>query len=237
INGVLSALSVAGSVEVERPIETESSPNRSSYNTGPTGTRAFYQLLEESGLSVTRWRQDYKSLDDRAKNATLIIVGPFQFGSRISKEETRQLRSWVTKGGRLLIVSRSPRQQFGDTAIHSEYKEKTLPWETPAEHAVQIIDEKSDELIAQPTELTRNLRGLALSDFATRMKFYVDVAETELDQATSTPVPSPLSSPKSNPEAESKHSTGNGENGELPSPTPLPSPEMSQESSPQPSPD
>src|SRR5262249_34458644 len=143
---VLIALSAAGNVEFDRPSETESSPNRSSYNSGPTGTRAFYQLLEESGISVTRWREEYKFLAEKAKDATLIVVGPFQFGSWISEEETWQLRRWVANGGRLLIISRFPRQQFVDSVIHSEYKEKTLPWETPAEEAERIIDEKSDEL-------------------------------------------------------------------------------------------
>jgi hypothetical protein len=52
-----------------------------------------------------------------------------------------------------------------------------IHYETPE----QFIDRESDNLIAQPTELTRGLRGLALSDFATRMSFHpqyrVDKAE------------------------------------------------------------
>ena len=201
IIAVLIALSAAGNVEFDQPNETEASPNRSSYNAGSTGTRAFYQLLEESGLSVTRWREEYKSLEQKAKDATLIAVGPYQFGARVSEEETSQLRSWVANGGQLLIVSRTPRQQFGDTAIHSEFKEKTPPWETPPEQAAQIVDEKSDELIAQPTDLTRNLSGLALSGFAARMKFYVDVSETKPDSIEEAPSPTPLPSPSASPES------------------------------------
>src|SRR5262245_17901450 len=214
---VLIALSAAWNVELDTPDETEASPNRSSYNSRATGTRAFYQLLEESGFSVTRWREEYKSLSNKAKDATLIAIGPYQFGARISEQETSQLRGWVAKGGRLLIVSRTPRNQYGDAAIHSEFKYKPPSWDTPAEQAAQIVDEKSDELIAQPTELTRNLRGLEFSGFASRMKFYVDVSEANPNQPEEVSSPMP---PPSHPESE--HPT--------PQPPPDPHPGKSAES-------
>jgi hypothetical protein len=166
---VITALSVAGNIEFDRPYENEFAPNRSSYNAGPTGTRALYQLLEESGMPVARWREGYASLNAEAKDATLIIVGPFLFGQKLSGEEAVALQNWVANGGRALIISRSPIEQFGDPMIHSKEPEKLPDWGAPPE---QFIYEKSDELIAQPTELTRGVRGLALSDFATRMSFH-----------------------------------------------------------------
>ena len=166
---VLVGLSAAGAIEFDRPTENEFAPNRSTYNSGQTGTRAIYQLLEESGTPVARWRKHYSSLDAEAEDSILVIIGPFQSGQKISEEEAFALQVWISTGGRVLIISRSPFDQFGDPAIRAKAPEK-LPvhYETPE----QFIDRESDELIAQPTELTRGLRGLALSDFATRMIFH-----------------------------------------------------------------
>ena len=166
---VLAGLSAAGAIEFDRPTENEFAPNRSTYNSGQTGTRAIYQLLEESGTPVARWRKHYSSLDAEAEDSILVIIGPFQSGQKISEEEAFALQVWISTGGRVLIISRSPFDQFGDPAIRAKAPEK-LPvhYETPE----QFIDRESDELIAQPTELTRGLRGLALSDFATRMIFH-----------------------------------------------------------------
>ncbi|HEY9432930.1 MAG TPA: DUF4350 domain-containing protein [Blastocatellia bacterium] len=166
---VLIGLSAAGAIEFDRPTENEFAPNRSTYNSGQTGTRAIYQLLEESGTPVARWRKHYSSLDAEAEDSILVIIGPFQSGQKISEEEAFALQVWISTGGRALIISRSPFDQFGDPAIRAKAPTQ-LPvhYETPE----QFIDRESDELIAQPTELTRGLRGLALSDFATRMIFH-----------------------------------------------------------------
>jgi len=165
----LIAMSAAGNIEFDRPFENEFAPNRSSYNSGPTGTRALYQLLEESGMPVARRRESYFSLNAEAKDATLVIVGPFPLGQKLSDEEAVALQGWISSGGQALIISRAPAEQFGDPVIHSKKPEKLPDWNTPPE---QFIYGKSDELIAQPTELTWNVRGLAISDFATRMNFH-----------------------------------------------------------------
>lgn len=201
----LIALSAAGNVALDRPAETESSPNRSSYNAGQTGTRAFYQLLEESNFPVTRWREGYESLKDKAKDATLIAVGPFQFNLELTELEARQLQSWVAGGGRLLVVSRFPRAQFGDSVIHSRHKENLGGWETPPEQAERYVDPGSDDLIVQPTELTCDLRGLSFSKFASRMQFYSDVVESDPDlpavpESPPQPKPAPSASVEETPE-------------------------------------
>ena len=166
---VIIAMSAAGNIELDRPVENEFAPNRSSYNSGPTGTRALYQLLEESGMPAARWRESYSSLNAEAKDAMLVIVGPFQYGLKLTEEEAVALQGWIMRGGRALVISRSPIEQFGDGAPHSEAPERPPDWQAPPE---QFIYEKSDELIVQPTELTRNVRGLALSGFASRMNFH-----------------------------------------------------------------
>ncbi len=232
---VLIALSAAGNVELDRPAETEASPNRSSYNAGPTGSRAFYQLLEESNFPVARWREGYESLKDKAKDATLIVVGPFQFNFSLTETEARQLQRWVAAGGRLLVISRFPRAQFGDSVIHSRHKENLDGWETPPEQADRYVDPGSDELIVQPTGLTGDLHGLSLSNFASRMQFYADVAESDPElpaipaSSPPPPKPEPLASPSASPSASEAEI--------LTSPTPGSSPLISPQTSPESTPE
>ena len=142
---VIIAMSAAGDIEFDRPFESELSPNRSSYNSGPTGTRAFYQLLEDIEMPVARWRKRYSQLHAEAKDATLIIVGPFQSGLKLQDDETVALQNWISSGGQALIISRSPFDQFPDRLIHSHGPAKFPDLQAPPE---QYVDEKSDELIA-----------------------------------------------------------------------------------------
>jgi Domain of unknown function (DUF4350) len=171
--GVLIALSAAGNIELDRPAESEMEPIRSSYSTGPTGTRGFYQLLEESGRPVARWRESYLSLAEKADNALIIAVGPFQFNMPLPENEARALHDFIAAGGNALIISRSPGQQFGDPIIHSisinsRITAKNPPWTAAPE---MLVDSRSNQLIVQPTELTKNLSKLALSQLAARMTF------------------------------------------------------------------
>ncbi|HMX30356.1 MAG TPA: DUF4350 domain-containing protein, partial [Blastocatellia bacterium] len=99
---VLIALSAAGNLEFDRPRESELEPIRSSYNSGPTGTRALYQLLEEFGTNVERWRDSFALLKTNAGEATLIVVGPFQRESWLSEGEAEALQKWIAEGGNVL---------------------------------------------------------------------------------------------------------------------------------------
>lgn len=199
--GLLIALSAAGNLDFDRPPENEREPIRSSYNSGPTGTRAFYQLLEESGTPVVRLREDFKSLNANAPNpaeAMMIVIGPFNPNSDILYEEAVALQKWIADGGNALIVSRYPISQFGDPMIQSRIQDKNPPWTAPTE---TLIDPASDALIVQPTELTRNLRGLELTTLAARIKFELpDIEEDEEETAPPPPAPKPTATPETAPE-------------------------------------
>lgn len=195
--GVIILLSAAGNLELDRPNESEMLPNRSSYNSGPTGVRAFYQLLEESGNNVLRWRDDYKSLAAQEPGSMLVVVGPYNPNLDIPEEEAEAFQKWIADGGNALIVSRYPISQFGDPMIQSKIQDKNPPWMAPPE---LLVDPNSDELIAQPTELTRNLRGLALTTLAARIKFELPESdEDEEEQEEPTPTPTPEPSPTATP--------------------------------------
>lgn len=190
--GVIIALSAAGNVDFDRPPENEREPIRSSYNSGPTGTRAFYQLLEESGMPVFRFRDDFSSLAEKAPKAMLVIVGPFNPNLDIPNDEAVALQKWIATGGNALIVSRYPQSQFGDPMVQSKVMGENLPWTAPPE---TLVDSKSDEMIAQPTELTRNLRGLQLTMLAARIKFEPPEIEEDDESAIPNPSPSPTATP------------------------------------------
>jgi hypothetical protein len=163
---VLVGLSAVGSVQFDQPPETESNPMRSSYNAGPTGTRAFYQFLEDSGARVSHWRESYQTLERRNQNGILIAVGPFPDQNEVPDSESDALRSWVAQGGRAIIISRTPRAQFDDPRIAVRSTDHPPPIDDD-----DIVDDNSQSLLSQPTDLTRGLQGLALSKFAERMRF------------------------------------------------------------------
>jgi hypothetical protein len=190
---IIIGLSAVGNLEFDRPRETELEPIRSSYNAGPTGTRAFYQLLEESGTQVARWRESYSTLAGKAANATMIIIGPFQRENWLSEKEAALLQKWIASGGQALIVSRFPQAEFGDEMLQAKITAKNPAWYAPAE---MLVDSQSDGLIAQPTELTRNVRGLAVSTLAARMRFEPpDLDDTEDKPGAATPPPSTTPTP------------------------------------------
>ena len=185
---VLIALNAAGTITLDRPSEDEYLPLRSSYNAGPTGTRAVYQLLEESGYDVARWRENYRDLNlaaSPAKGASLVVIGPFPVGTEIESEETRALQKWVATGGRLLVISRNPNAQFRDEYIQAEIPTPPAKADKAGDKsdANPLVEEKSDLLISQPTELTRDVRGLVLSKWAARLSFHPPTTEEAHDKA------------------------------------------------------
>lgn len=198
---VLLGLNAAGTITLDRPVESEWQPLRSSYNAGPTGTRAWYQLLEEAGYNVARWREDYQNLNlagSSAKGASLIVVGPWLGGNTIEVEEAAALQRWVASGGRLLLISRNPRAQFGDAYIHADIPPIPLSTGTGTPPPLEA---KSDLLIAQPTALTRDLRGLVLSTYASRLTFHPPIIEVKKEGEDEDDLPRPPPPPKPAPQS------------------------------------
>ncbi len=201
--GALAGLSAMGNLELDRPRENELNPIRSSYSSGPTGVRAFYQLLEESDFPVARWREPFDRLKTDARNEMLVLVGPFLGGRLLAEDEARALQKWVEEGGAALIISRHPFAQFGDPFIHSNLTTRNPLWGASTD---LIIDRRSDQYLQQPTDLTAGLDGLALSHLASRLQFHPpDEPEEEEKPEGATPTPSPPApSPEPTPEEEVK---------------------------------
>ena len=166
---VLIALNAASYVKIEQTGDSEASPDRSTFNSGATGTRALYDFLRESGYQVARWRESPASLLSFSgpKPATIVIVGrtvvPF------SKTESKELLRWVEKGGRLVIIDRSPNPNLlpasGVWKIAS--KAFSYPWaDIDPNNLDQMTNGVKPVSASQPTSLARHVVSVLPSRFA-----------------------------------------------------------------------
>src|ERR1051325_9775862 len=112
IIGLLVILNTFSYVKEEKKEDNEIAPNRSTYHSGPTGTRALHDLLNESGYKVIRWRETpQKLLSETGKLVnTFVIIGRTQL--EFTGEDAKSLRQWVAKGGRLVVIDRKVDHQL-----------------------------------------------------------------------------------------------------------------------------
>ena len=167
--GVLVALNAASYVKVEPTVESEASPDRSTFNSGATGTRALYDFLSESGFQVARWRDSTASLlsFNGPKPATIVVVGrtvvPF------SKSESKELLRWVENGGRLVIIDRSPDPSLlpvsGDWSIGAQMTSFPRSDLDPTNFELMTTGVEPVPP-SQPTLLARNVTAILPSRFA-----------------------------------------------------------------------
>lgn len=164
---VLIALNAASYVRVEHVADTEDSPDRSTFNSGATGTQALYDFLHESGQQVVRWRESSSSLltFSGPKPDTFVIIGPVQVG--YSKRETQELLRWVETGGRLVIIDRHPDPRLlkaKDWTITSQVV--SYPWsELDPNNFEQMTTGITPVKPAQPTAMARNVESVMPSRF------------------------------------------------------------------------
>ena len=172
--GVLIALNAVNYAQPAREPESELAPNRSTYNAGATGTRALYELLSESGYKVTRWRETTARLasDGGARVGTFVLVGPLL--RPISQDDARTVLRWVERGGHLVIIDRTPTLHLlpksGQWTISTEWRNLPELGIDPAdsERMTQGTDAVHPE---QPTLLTRDVRSVRPSRFASAIRF------------------------------------------------------------------
>jgi hypothetical protein len=167
--GVLVALNAASYVKVEPTADSEASPDRSTLNSGATGTRALYDFLHESGYQVARWRESTSSLlsFNGPKPETIVVIGrtviPF------SKAESQELLHWVENGGRLVIIDRSPDLSLlpssGSWTVGAHMT--NFPWsDLDPTNFEQMTTGVKPVPPSQPTLLARNVEAILPSRFA-----------------------------------------------------------------------
>lgn len=171
----LIGLNAASYVQKEKMPDSELMPNRSTYNTGATGTRAFYDLLAETGRTVTRWQQSPAVLtkNGQDKPATFVIVG--QTRRLLTDEEAEHLLQWVSEGGWLVIVDREPPGELLTTAANWKVSVspsfETAIFEVDPSDQKQMTAETKAAKPVQPTIFTKNINGVQPSRFASTVTF------------------------------------------------------------------
>lgn len=168
---ILIGLNAASYVQKEKTPDSELNPNRSTYNTGTTGTRAFYDLLSETGRKVTRWQEPPSALNSSGINApsTFVVIG--QLRREFDEGEIRDLLEWVEMGGKLVIIDREPLTELLPTS--GTWRVAPAPSEEEMFlFGIDPSDQKqmTDKVIAgkpvQPSIYTTNINSVQPSRFA-----------------------------------------------------------------------
>src|SRR3954469_15872815 len=104
IIGLLVVINALSHVQEESPHDLELAPNRSTYHSGPTGTRALHDFLNESGHKVIRWREASEQLFSQSGRlvSTFVVVG--QTRIPFDEKDHELLLRWVRQGGRLVLI-------------------------------------------------------------------------------------------------------------------------------------
>ncbi|HEU4836301.1 MAG TPA: DUF4350 domain-containing protein [Pyrinomonadaceae bacterium] len=185
IIGVLILVSTFSYVQKSKEVDYEVAPNRSTYHSGPTGVRALYDFLSESGYKVVRWKETpQKLLTDSGKAIkTFVITGDIKV--RFTNAETEALLKWIQAGGHLVVIDRNP-QQDRTAAKPGSWNIRPRTFQTPTIETDPANPQQMTENVvalkpAQPTLLTRNVESVMPSCFAARLS--VDPV-TALDAVT-----------------------------------------------------
>ncbi len=198
---VLAGVNAISYTKLEQKPDSEYFPNRSSYNSGTTGTSAFYSLLAETKNKVVRWQQPPSALNASAnsKIRTFVIIGePRRF---VSDEETETLLRWVSRGGRLVLIDRYPHPGL----IGTEGKWK-LTAVSPTESSEVNIDQSNPASLTdgvtaakpvQPTNLMKGIIAVQPSKLASTIQVnYSDKEGISPAKITPADIPPPRPAPK-----------------------------------------
>lgn len=172
IIGLLVILNSLTYVRKEKTEDMEIVPNRSTYHSGPTGTRALHDFLNESGHKVMRWRESPERLfSENGKLVnTFVVIGRTQI--EFTGNEAEALRDWVGRGGRLVLIDR-----MVDEAIAPKsqgWSIKAREWDFPNINdnpgdASQMTRGVNALQPVQPTILTNTIESVMPSRFYSRL--------------------------------------------------------------------
>jgi hypothetical protein len=212
---ILVGLNAISYTQKEKEQDSEAYPNRSTYNLGATGTRAFFDLLTETGRKAVRWREAPAELlvNDKNKPATFVIIG--QTRKEITGEEATQILRWVSEGGKLVIIDREPPSNLvkttADWHIFFNTAFRRPNYTTDASDQKEMTTGIKAAKPAQPTRYTKSINGVQTSVFATSINFdHLTDAEIENKSSRRTSKPPPKSFATPTPEAEEEEDYGIG---------------------------
>ena len=191
---LLVVLNTASYTSVTREPDTEFNADRSTYNSGGSGTRALYDFLAESGRKVTRWHEQPYALSYEGGNnsspATFVVVGRTQIP--FDEEEAKALLRWVERGGRLVLIDRRP-----DARLLPASQNWSVSTESQLLPRVSVRSNNKEEMTAGvspvrpqlPSAFVRNVESVMPSRYAGAIKIFTT------DSAPQASQPSPTQSP------------------------------------------
>jgi hypothetical protein len=171
---LLAGLNAATYVQKEKVPDTEFAPNRSSYNSGSTGTQAFFSLLSETGRNVTRWQSSLETLSSQAKGRpdVFVMIGPLR--RELGDDEKTKLMEWVSAGGTLVLIDREPSSDL--IATTSQWSISVLPevitdlYTIDATNPKQMTSEKVALKPLFPSVFASGVNAVQPSRFASSIK-------------------------------------------------------------------
>lgn len=172
--GVLLAINSATYVAEDERTDSELAPNRSTYHSGATGTRALYDFLNETGSKVIRWREAPEKLlsDERQSVRTFVIIGDAPLS--VAEDQAKSLLLWVERGGRLVLIDRRPELRLlpasGEWRVTTELGDFPSLVIDPANSA-QMTENVKPARAVQPTPLTKDVDSVMPSKFASSISF------------------------------------------------------------------
>ena len=182
---VLVGLNAASYMQKEKEPDNEFSPNRSSWNAGATGTRAFYELLSETGRKPVRWQEPPNALLSN-KNApnTFVVIGSIK--REFTDPEAKDLLRWVSEGGKLVLIDRQPPRDLTVTTANWSISLSGEPdpgfFGVDPSDAKQMTEKTAAAKPVQPTVYTKNINAAQPSKFASSVIFerYSDGGRKEI---------------------------------------------------------
>lgn len=102
IGAIVLMIVLVATSAVLAPPEPAPAPMGSSYSPGPTGAKAAYLLLGETGYSVERWAQPLTELPDSESDTVLILSEPIP--QLAGKADRDRLSQFIRRGGRLVFA-------------------------------------------------------------------------------------------------------------------------------------
>ena len=187
IIGLLVILNSLTYVRKEKTEDMEIIPNRSTYHSGPTGTRALHDFLNESGRKVIRWRESPERLFSESGKLvnTFVVIGRMQV--EFTGNEAEALRNWVRRGGRLVLIDRRINEAIAPWS--DGWSLKAREWDYPT-----IDDNPGDPQQMtrgvtalkplQPTILTNTIESVMPSRFASRLSIIPPPKEDKEEHPT-----------------------------------------------------
>jgi hypothetical protein len=195
---ILIGLNAVSYTQKEKELDSEFYPNRSTYNLGSTGTRAFFDLLTETGRKPVRWQEAPTELllNNKNKPATFVIIG--QTRQEISGEDTVAILKWVSEGGKLVIIDRKPPDELIKTTANWNIIFNTKFFQpfytTDASDQKQMTMDLRAAKPVQPSIYTKGINAVQTSVFATSVNFE-RLSDEEIEKKTNRRVSKPTPFP------------------------------------------